>query len=71
MFRQPIGIYLHFGRSGNASNAYTCIVEVIGEETLVVRDPDDASAMRIVLSHLNYSELECLIQTLYVHRKIA
>jgi len=71
VFRTPVGIYLHFGESGNISDAYTCVVETTPRGTLIMRNPDDDAAMRIVLAHITNGELECLVQALYAKRKIA
>jgi hypothetical protein len=69
--RTPIGIYLHHGPNGTAADAQVCIVETTPRGTLIVRDADNEAAMRIVLSHLTYGELECLMAALYAHRRIA
>lgn len=70
-FRQPVGLYLHYGDSGSIADAQLCLVETTARGTLILRNPDDDAAMRIVLAHLTYRELECLVQALYAHRKIA
>lgn len=69
--RTSIGLYLHFGPSGTAADALLCIVETTPRGTLIIRNPDDDAAMRIVLSHLTYQELVCLIHALHANRKIA
>jgi hypothetical protein len=69
--RRPVGVYLHFGDTGSLADAYMCVIETTSGGTLIVRNPDDDAAIRIVLAHLNYPELQSLVQALYAHRKIA
>jgi hypothetical protein len=66
-----MGIYLDVSEGGGWADVRMCLVEATPGGTLIMRNPDDLAAMRVILSHINATELLCLMEALYAHRNIA
>ena len=63
-----VGVYIDITGGTSLADTRVSLVESLSDGTLIVRHPDDAEGMRLILNHIEATELLCLIEALHKPR---